>query len=637
MTGNYYISGTKSLTVKANNAANNLYYNITGIGEINPVFDTTTVPNGKYCLSVTTNPAGIVQSCTDIRYRVDFSTLGQSTLSNGRADGGFLRPPDVNEVKRIGDWGVFDSTYMIPEYRISQDLFLTTEFSLSAWVNPSLISTTSYFGLKSIILIKSDNSAASIINYGVQLSNSTTVQFVTRVRGNSIAFYGFTVPDLMNKESHIAFTIRGSNISFYFNGEFKGTQSLLLFTDPVNGHNVYIDETTLTSNLTIGGGISVVTNGVYVQNTDTMFKGALKDIRIYGRCLNAQQILNVYENVEHAESVKTIVVENIPNANTIGGTPKTIRGVNTEQEIPILENNRLQPLLTWGVNGLRIMVNTTQEGMTFEESWVISKTYVENMVILCRDRGWKAVIDIQDMPVLGYNSTSVELWDDPVFEPRLIQIWTELTTMLIPYSDTIWAFDLINELCEPRQGMVRSLWVKLITVIRAIDQNVWIIYEPPFQAAHRPFEFLTPLPDKRIIYSFHYYDPVPFCLQGISQLPIGITYPSLIAGVLWDTQYLYDSLNIVKAFQTRYDVPVYVGEFSCIRWADHESSMRWFRDVLSYFETAGWSWTYVIYKGYSGWDLLKTEVYPDTAQNNLVGEAEQLTLLKSYFALNAAQ
>ena len=55
-------------------------------------------------------------------------------------------------------------------------------------------------------------------------------------------------------------------------------------------------------------------------------------------------------------------------------------------------------------------------------------------------------------------------------------------------------------------------------------------------------------------------------------------------------------------FQTRHDVPIYVGEFSCVRWAPNASAQRWVADCLALFTKFSWSWTYHEFRGWPGWD-----------------------------------
>jgi hypothetical protein len=56
------------------------------------------------------------------------------------------------------------------------------------------------------------------------------------------------------------------------------------------------------------------------------------------------------------------------------------------------------------------------------------------------------------------------------------------------------------------------------------------------------------------------------------------------------------------AFATKHQVPIYVGEFSCVRWAPGRSAYAYIADCLEIFTACGWSWTYHEFRGWPGWD-----------------------------------
>jgi hypothetical protein len=53
-------------------------------------------------------------------------------------------------------------------------------------------------------------------------------------------------------------------------------------------------------------------------------------------------------------------------------------------------------------------------------------------------------------------------------------------------------------------------------------------------------------------------------------------------------------------FQHRYNVPIYVGEFGCIRWAPHR--LEYISEVLAVLQAQGWGWSYHAWGEWDGWD-----------------------------------
>ena len=151
------------------------------------------------------------------------------------------------------------------------------------------------------------------------------------------------------------------------------------------------------------------------------------------------------------------------------------------------------------------------------------------------------------------------------------------------------------------------------------------------------FKYLTPLPDDRVIYSFHFYRPNEFTGQGVATFsyPYPAYYPATISGVLVDQAYLYTILDHVKQFADTYNVPILVGELSVVRWADIPDALQWYTDVLDYIEAEGWSWCHHAYRTSPQgkvWDLEYDESYP--TQSVAASETQAAALIKSYLARN---
>ncbi len=57
-----------------------------------------------------------------------------------------------------------------------------------------------------------------------------------------------------------------------------------------------------------------------------------------------------------------------------------------------------------------------------------------------------------------------------------------------------------------------------------------------------------------------------------------------------------------RRFASQHQVPIFVGEFSCVRWAPAGSCPRYLSDTLSLLEAQGWGWAYHCWRCYQGWD-----------------------------------
>ena len=103
-----------------------------------------------------------------------------------------------------------------------------------------------------------------------------------------------------------------------------------------------------------------------------------------------------------------------------------------------------------------------------------------------------------------------------------------------------------------------------------------------------------------MIYSVHMYLPHKFTHQGVGSREIGLEYPGVINGRLWNAQELKKALSPLRRFEQEYGVPVWVGEFSAVRWA--EGGEQYLEDLVGVFDEYGWGWAYWSFAWWHGWN-----------------------------------
>jgi hypothetical protein len=88
----------------------------------------------------------------------------------------------------------------------------------------------------------------------------------------------------------------------------------------------------------------------------------------------------------------------------------------------------------------------------------------------------------------------------------------------------------------------------------------------------------------------------------------------------WDKSRLSQAMDDARRFAAKRQVPIFVGEFSCVRWAPAGSCPRYLADAVSLFEAEGWGWAYHCWRCYQGWD---PEVHQDVPQAQREGHLPQ--------------
>ncbi len=128
------------------------------------------------------------------------------------------------------------------------------------------------------------------------------------------------------------------------------------------------------------------------------------------------------------------------------------------------------------------------------------------------------------------------------------------------------------------------------------------------------------------------YLPHAFTHQGVFGAGKAYRYPGEIDGKRWDKAQLEAALKPVVEFQQRYNVHMYVGEFSAIRWAPDGSACRYLKDLIDIFEAHGWDWSYHAFREWDGWSVEHGPDPKDHGRAKSPTDREQL--LRSWFAQN---
>lgn len=258
----------------------------------------------------------------------------------------------------------------------------------------------------------------------------------------------------------------------------------------------------------------------------------------------------------------------------------------------------------------------------------------------CRDHGLNVVVDLHSPPggkatAGGYIGSDDRLFTDPECQKKLVRVWEHIATRYRGVSP-IWGYDLVN---EPVEDFIddgcddwQALAERVARAIRAIDPVRTIIVEPSAWGGPSGLADLSPLPVSNVVYSVHMYLPHAFTHQGVHSAGPAYRYPGVIEGKRWDKSELEAALQPVVDFQRAYNVPIYIGEFSAIRWAPEGSAARYLSDLIDIFEARGWDWSYHAFREWSGWSLEHSDQREDekpTAQ-----PTERLRILQRAWSRN---
>ncbi len=303
--------------------------------------------------------------------------------------------------------------------------------------------------------------------------------------------------------------------------------------------------------------------------------------------------------------------------------------------------------LEWKANQIRWQLNWVP--MKAAEEWAadlerfdkwLDGALVEcdKALAACEKYGIKVLVDLHTPPGGRVGGGVCRMFSEKRYQDKLIEVWKKIATRY-KGREVVYAYDLLNEAVEGAvsPGLLdwRGLATEAAEAIRAIDPGKPVVFEPSPWGGPDGFDALTPLDIDRVIYSFHMYRPHRFTHQGVYDSKAELVYPGVIDGLKWDKERLREAMRPAIDFQRQFNVQIYVGEFSAIRWAPDNSAYRYLRDVIDLFEEYRWDWSYHAFREWDGWSV---EHGPDR-RNRRPAETptDRQKLLTGWFAANAVE
>ena len=227
---------------------------------------------------------------------------------------------------------------------------------------------------------------------------------------------------------------------------------------------------------------------------------------------------------------------------------------------------------------------------------------------------------------------SHEIWGDAAAQDAYAKMWRDLADHYRSRASVV-GYDLM---CEPHPdeyskqplGDWNTLAGKITASIRAVDPDTPILVNSIGWAYPQSFEALRPTGDPRTVYTVHFYDPHYYTHQKPADQ---VRYPGFRQPgpdqSAWNQSILEARLAPVRAFQEKYHVPIFVGEFGCARYAP--GVLNWMGDQLDLYERYRWSWAYWAFRE---WDVMNIERTADPADKENHADTPLLRLFKGYFS-----
>jgi hypothetical protein len=300
----------------------------------------------------------------------------------------------------------------------------------------------------------------------------------------------------------------------------------------------------------------------------------------------------------------------------------------------------------WGANHVRWQLlwggfpNGPADTATREQydAWLDGELdRLARLLPVCREEGLAVLIDLHTGPGgRDPRDKSQPLFRETAHQEHFLAVWERIVRRFRG-DPAVWGYDLLNEPTIGAQPEGVRTWPELALEtarrIRALDSRKAIVVEPSPWGSVDGLDTFEPLPGiAGVVYSVHMYQPHAFTHQGVYDSPRGVSYPGVVAGQAWDRAAIRRALEPARRFERDFGVPIYIGEFSAIRWAPGTSARDYLRDLVDIMEESGWDWAYHAYREWQGWSL-EHGGDPDVATPSPT-PTDRLLLMKAYFARN---
>ncbi len=284
----------------------------------------------------------------------------------------------------------------------------------------------------------------------------------------------------------------------------------------------------------------------------------------------------------------------------------------------------IQLIASWGMDHIRLPVDypileDDENPYEYKESGF---AYIDQCLDWCKKYGLNVVLDLHRAPGYSFDTTGANsLFHNSTSQDRLISLWEAMARYYAGRKKPVIIFELLNEIAIQESDPWNKLAHRIYDRIRKIDSKHWIMMGGNEWNAVGKLKEIELFDDPKVIYTFHYYDPLPFThqkapwVEGLHSFNKTLGYPGEIPGLkeFLDQNPSYqnrlgrfvnarmDKQFIRSAFQQALDFinqtgrPLYCGEYGVIDIAPTGDSLNWHKDMvdlLNEFKIGRAIWTY---------------------------------------------
>lgn len=247
------------------------------------------------------------------------------------------------------------------------------------------------------------------------------------------------------------------------------------------------------------------------------------------------------------------------------------------------------------------------------------------------------------------------LWTESAYLSQAAKFWRDLALHLKDHP-AVAAYDLLNEphpewfhgrrdfwdagsdqwyeRVRGGPGDLNRFYRVIADAIREVDAGTPLIVESGLYATPWALDYLQPLEDERVLYSFHMYEPYQYTTRRINDgrfsypgpVPVGDSGEERV----FDAAAVDEFFDPVRRWSQRNGIPasrIFAAEFGCDRTA--RGAAEYLADLIRVFNREGWHWAFYSFREDS-WESMDYELGTGRAGAAYWAAPEQETLVQRY-------
>lgn len=276
----------------------------------------------------------------------------------------------------------------------------------------------------------------------------------------------------------------------------------------------------------------------------------------------------------------------------------------------------IKTIADWGCDHVRLPFDYNiilgSDNTVTENAFV----YLDRCVGWCEKHGLNIILDLHKTLGFSFDKGEQEtgFFEEERYQDVFMAMWSEIARHYADKADHV-AFELLNEITERKYAIIwNGIAARTIRKIRRYAPDNYILIGGIYQNSIFGLTLLSKPCDDKIVFNFHYYDPLVFTHQKAHWVDkmsdeCDVDYPDTkenyrantarfvgddnaltfdnFGGGTIDISFIEWQMSVAATVSEELDIPIYCGEYGVIDRVSDDRLLRWYKDVSAVFDKFG--------------------------------------------------